>query len=73
MKNGLRFELLEYSIHDNELFVFEYNPKNKVGIFSISNLDNEKLVRLVTDHNVSKEEFASEIEELTKQYQKINI
>ncbi len=67
------FELLDYSIIDDEIFVFQYNPKSKNGIFSIADMKDGEVHRQVTFTNVSRKEFTSKIDKITKDYTKINI
>jgi len=68
-----RYDLIDYSIQDDEQFTFEYNPKNNVGIFSIFDLNNGEPLRQVTHHNILKKEFSSQLDEITKKYKKVCI
>ena len=72
-KKSKLFELLDYSIMDDEVSVFQYNSRNNTGIFSIANIDNGDESRQVVYHNISKKEFVSKIDEIAKKYEKINI
>jgi hypothetical protein len=68
-RKNQRCDLICNSIEGDELFVFEHNPKNNNGIFSIFDL-NGKHIRQVVYTNILKEEFASQIDEIIKDYKK---
>jgi hypothetical protein len=73
MKNRLRLELLDYATKNGELFVFQYNPKNNAGIFSISDVNNGTELRQVVYTNISKKKFASNINKIINEYEKITV
>ena len=75
-KTEVGYDLVGHSIQQDELFVFQHNPRANNGIFSIVDIvdiDNGEVQREVIFTNVSKEEFADDMDNITKEYERVTV